>query len=81
MRRVYLNFGESADAAELYEVALTRPDVDRNTALTRLGIAQVETGDFAAAQETFAKVQGNRESIAKLWAAYAAQEASAGMDS
>ena len=78
---VYLNFGESADAAELYEVALTRPDVDRNTALTRLGIAQVETGDFAAAQETFAKVQGNRESIAKLWAAYAAQEASAGMDS
>ncbi|MEL7689707.1 tetratricopeptide repeat protein [Citromicrobium bathyomarinum] len=78
---VYLNFGEPADAAELYEVALTRPDVDRNTALTRLGIAQVETGDFAAAQETFAKVQGNRESIAKLWAAYAAQEASAGMDS
>ena len=78
---VYLNFGESADAAALYEVALTRPDVDRNTALTRLGIAQVETGDFAAAQETFAKVQGNRESIAKLWAAYAAQEASAGIDS
>ena len=77
---VYLNFGEAADAAALYEVALTRPDVDRNTALTRLGIAQVETGNFAAAQETLAKVEGNRESIAKLWAIYAAQQASAGMD-
>ena len=28
-------------------------------------------GDHAAAQETFAKVSGPREPIAKLWSAYA----------
>lgn len=72
----YLNFDEGAKAAELYEVALTRPGVDRGTALTRLGIAQVKMGDYAAAQETFAKVDGNRKSIAQLWATYADQQAS-----
>lgn len=74
----YLNFGDAAKAAELYEVALTRPDVDRNTALTRLGIAQIESGNAAAAQETFAKVEGDRAPIAELWALYAEQNASAG---
>lgn len=73
----FLNFDQPADAAEMYEVALTRPGVDRGKALTRLGIAQLRSGDFAAAQETLAKVEGNREPIAKLWAAYAAQQAPA----
>ena len=71
----YLNFDNGAKAAELYELALTRPDVDRSLALTRLGIAQVKAGDYAAAQETLGKVQGQRASIAKLWAAYAKQQA------
>ncbi|MBD59760.1 MAG: hypothetical protein CL808_06515 [Citromicrobium sp.] len=75
---VYLNFEQPAKAAELYEVALTRPDVDRNTALTRLGIAQAKAGDYAAAQETFGQVQGNRAPIAKLWATYAEQQAGGG---
>lgn len=74
----FLNFGEGAKAAELYQLALTRPDVDRGTALTRLGIAQVKAGDYAAAQETFAQVEGNRKPIARLWAAYAAQQATGG---
>ncbi|MBB3032846.1 hypothetical protein [Alteriqipengyuania lutimaris] len=74
----YLNFDNGAKAAELYELALTRPDVDRNTALTRLGIAQVKAGNYAAAQDTFAKVDGNRAPIAKLWAAYAENQASGG---
>ena len=72
----FLNFEDGAKAAELYELALTRPDVDRNAALTRLGIAQVHTGDYAAAKATFDKVEGNRASIASLWAAYAARQAS-----
>ena len=76
----YLNFDNGAKAAELYELALTRPDVDRGTALTRLGIAQVMAGDYAAAQETLAKVDGNREPIADLWAAFAKQQASGGAD-
>ena len=71
----YLNFDNGAKAAELYELALTRPDVDRGLALTRLGIAQVKAGNYAAAQETLDKVQGQRASIAKLWAAYARQQA------
>ncbi len=74
----FLNFGESAKAAELYELALTRSDTDRGEALTRLGIAQVQAGDYAAAQTTFEKVEGKRAPIAQLWAAYAAQAASAG---
>lgn len=72
----YLNFDDGAKAAELYELALTRPDVDRGLALTRLGIAQVKAGDYAAAQETLAKVEGQRAPIARLWAAYAKQQAS-----
>ena len=75
----YLNFEDWDNAAELYELALTRPDVDRGLALTRLGIAQTKSGDHAAAQETFAKVQGSREAIARVWAAYAAEQASGGM--
>jgi len=72
----FLNFNQNAKAAELYELALTRPGVDRNTALTRLGIAQVRMGDYAAAQATFDKVDGNRQGIAALWDAYASQQAS-----
>lgn len=76
----YLNFDNGAKAAELYELALTRPDVDQGTAMTRLGIAQVMAGDYAAAQETLANVEGNRAPIAQLWAAYAKQQASVGTD-
>ena len=36
------------------------------------------SGDAAAAQETFAKVGGDRAPIAKLWAIFAGQQASAG---
>ena len=71
----YLNFDNGAKAAELYELALTRPDVDRALALTRLGIAQVKMGDYVAAQETLSKVEGKRAPIAKLWVAYAEQQA------
>ena len=72
----YFNFGETAKATELYELALTRPGVDSGTALTRLGIAQYEAGNSAAALETFAKVEGDRAAIADLWATYIAQQSS-----
>ena len=64
-----------AQAAELYQLALTRSDVDRETVLTRLGIAQVMAGDYANARETFAKVQGERQGITRLWSAHAEQRA------
>ena len=73
-----LSYGEYAQAAELYNAALGKPGVDAARALTRLGIAQVGAGDYAGAQATFAKVTGPRQSIAKLWAIYAAQKAKGG---
>lgn len=71
----FLSYGEYAKAAGFYEKSLGMAGVERNTALTRLGIAQTGMGDYAAAQDTFAKVEGTRGPIAKLWAAFAAQQA------
>jgi hypothetical protein len=73
----FLSYGEYAKAAGFYERSLALPDVDRNLSLTRLGIAQIGSGNTAAALETFAKVDGVRAPIARLWSAYAQQQASA----
>lgn len=71
----FLSYGEYTKAAGFYERALGMPGVDANLAMTRLGIAQIGAGDAAAAQATFAKVNGDRAPIAKLWSAYASQNA------
>jgi hypothetical protein len=71
----FLSYGQYGKAAGFYEKSLGMAGVDRNTALTRLGIAQVGVGDYAAAQVSFAKVDGARAPIAKLWNAYAVQQA------
>jgi len=73
----FLSYGEYAKAAGFYERSLSLPDVDRNLALTRLGIAQIGAGDIEAARATFAKVEGQRAPIAMLWSAYAEQQAGA----
>lgn len=69
-----LSYGQYAKAASLFEKALTMPDADRALVLTRLGIAQLGVGDAAAARATFAKVEGPRTPVARLWSAYAAQK-------
>ena len=74
----FLSYGEYAKAAGFYEKSLAMGGVERNTALTRLGIAQIGLGDYAAAQATLAKVDGARMPIAKLWSAYAAEQAKGG---
>jgi hypothetical protein len=71
----FLSYGQYAKAAGFYAKSIDMAGIDRNVALTRLGIAQVGVGDYAAAQATFAKVEGVRVPIAKLWGAYAAQQA------
>ena len=71
----FLSYGEYAKAASFYERSLTMPEVDRNLALTRLGIAQIGAGNTDAARETLSKVDGPRSPIAKLWSAYASQSA------
>lgn len=71
-----LSYGQAANAEELYTIALNKPGVDTARVQTRLGIAQIDLGKYAEAQETLARVTGNREPIAKLWSAYAASQAS-----
>ena len=72
-----LSYGQGAKAAELYQVALTKPGTaDVNVLLNHLGIAQVYAGDYAGAQATLAKVDGKRKPLAQLWAIYAKSKAS-----
>ncbi|MDE2405515.1 MAG: hypothetical protein KGM17_12685 [Sphingomonadales bacterium] len=73
----YLGYGDSAKAAELYKIALTKPGVDSARVLTRLGIAQLDAGDAAAALDSFGKVTGPRAPLAQFWAVYARQKAGA----
>ena len=69
----FLSYGEAGKAAELYALALTKPGVDMPRVLTRLGIAQLDSGKPAEAQATFGRVTGPRAAIARLWAIYAEQ--------
>ncbi len=72
-----LSYGNASDAAELYQIALGKPGVDANRVNTRLGIAQVDLGQYDAAKASFAKVTGKRAAIAKLWSAYAGSKKAA----
>lgn len=73
----FLSYGEAAKAEEFYTKALTLPGVDTARVMTRLGIAQFDQGKKDEALATFAKVEGVRAPIAKLWAVYTEQVASA----
>ena len=70
-----LSYGMGADAVATYKIALDKPGVDTPRVLTRLGIAQIDTGDYAGAQATFAKITGPRQPLAQLWSIYAAEKA------
>jgi len=73
----FLSYGDAAKADELYTLALSKGgiDADKDRALTRLGMAQVEEGKYADAKATLAKVGGVRVPIAQLWTVYADQKA------
>ncbi|WP_026092037.1 hypothetical protein [Porphyrobacter sp. AAP82] len=73
----FLSYGEYAKAAGFYEKSLTLADADRDASLTRLGIAQIGAGNIEAARAAFAQVTGARVPIARLWTAYAEQQAAA----
>ncbi len=74
---VMLSYGMAAKAEEMYTIALTKPGVDTNRVLTRLGIAQSDQGKTAEAKATFDKVQGERGQVAALWNIYVDQQAAA----
>lgn len=71
----FLSYDQPAKAADLFTIALAKPGVDADRANTRLGIAQLDQGKFAEAQTSFAKVGGQRKSIAQLWSIHAALKA------
>lgn len=75
----FLSYGDYAKAAAFYEKSLTLADADRDTSLTRLGIAQIGAGNLDAAIATFKQVSGLRAPIARLWSAYAAQQSKPAM--
>lgn len=70
----FLSYGQPAKAEEFYKIALSKPGSDKNRVMTRLGIAQIDQGKAAEAQQSFSQVQGARAPIAKLWSAYAASK-------
>jgi len=70
----YLGYGDSAKAIELYQLALTKPGVDTGRVLTRLGIAQSDAGQYAAAADSFGTVTGPRQPLAQMWLAYVRQK-------
>ena len=71
----FLSYGQSAKAEALYNLAIAKPGAEADRLLTRLGIAQVDQGNYAAAQANFAKVGGARRYIAQLWSIYAGMKA------
>ena len=73
----FLSYQQPAKAEEFYTAALGRPGVDTARVLTRLGIAQLDQGKTTEAEATFAKVEGARQAIARLWGIYAKQKAGA----
>ena len=71
---VYLSLGDAAKAEEMFKLALEKNVADRDRALTRLGIAQIDQDKFAEAKATLAQVGGIRTNLAKLFWAYADSE-------
>jgi hypothetical protein len=73
----WLNYGEAARAEAFFNAALGKGGVDKDRVLTRLGIAQYDQGNFAAAKATFAQVSGARTPLARLWLALLATKGAA----
>lgn len=67
----FLSYGQDAEAADLYKLAIQKGGIDKDKATLRLGIAQLDAGKTAEAKATFGQVGGKEAAIAKLWAVYA----------
>lgn len=76
----FLNYDQPAKAERFYTKALGMPGVNTEVVRTRLGIAQFDQGKYDEAQATFAGINGARKNIARLWAAYAGQQATGSME-
>ncbi len=68
---VYLGYGQYAQAADLYKVALQKGGVDANVTNLHLGQALAQAGQKADAAATFGKVTGPNQALAQYWAIWA----------
>lgn len=75
MADAYLSYDEAAKAEEFYKMAIEKGGIDKDRALTRLGIAQLDQDKFADAKATFAQVGGARATLGRLWLAFANTQA------
>lgn len=75
MADAYLSYDEAAKAEEMYKMAIEKGGIDKDRALTRLGIAQIDLDKFEDAKSSFAQVGGVRAPLARLWSAFAATQA------
>ena len=66
----YYGYGDYAKAAELFRLALTKPDADASLANLRLGEALAMAGDKAGAAAAFKAVTGPRADVAALWSTW-----------
>jgi tetratricopeptide (TPR) repeat protein len=71
----YYGYGDYAQAADLYRVALTKNGVDKDLANLRLGMSLLGAGDKAGATAAFNAAGGAQAPVAKLWLTYLAQKA------
>jgi len=67
---VFLSLADYAQAEAMFQLALEKGGVDRDRALTRLGIAQAHQGKSEAAKSSFGQVSGARAPVAEMWMAY-----------
>lgn len=63
-----VGYGRAAEALPLYQAAISAGG-DKELWTYRLGVAQVLTGDTAAAKASFGQIAGPRKLLAKFWLA------------
>ena len=73
-----LSYGDADEAVSLYQLALDKGGIDRDRALTRLGIANAYLGDYDAANAAFAQVSGARKPLAEYWMMWTKQKMGGG---
>jgi hypothetical protein len=69
-------YGRYAEAAELYQVAGSKPGEDRNLVTLRKGASLAMAGQRAEAEAAFRTVTGEASDLARLWLAWLARRPS-----
>ncbi|MBB3861207.1 tetratricopeptide (TPR) repeat protein [Novosphingobium hassiacum] len=75
MADAYLSYDDAAKAEEMYAMAIAKGGIDKDRAVMRMGIAQIDQKKFAEAKASFGQVtNATRAPLARLWSAYASTQ-------